>query len=649
MAIIVLFTCFLTSFLSLLIISGRTEKLSRVLLKAVILFSVVLVFITELLSVLHALNFRYILFSWSVLLLLNVFFLYRENQELARCITRIRNSVVLNISHLTRFEKYLFYAVAFLMVLVFAQGIIYPPNNWDSMTYHMARIPNWISHQSVEHYPTHIYRQLFQPPFSEYIILHCNILSRNDYFSNSVQFFYLIFSIFAITLIVDHFGLGKRLLLIAVILTATIPEVILQASSTQNDIVVAFFVLSTLYFALKSIKDPNPGNHVFLGLSAGLSVLSKGTAYVYVIPVLSCYAIIVLVNVIRHKDFSALKYAVIAGFLFFSINAGHYYRNYQMTGSILGIDHMQTPAKDLNENMTLPLLLSNITKNAGIHLGPYPISIAADRCIWELHHALGIDIRATNFKNISYYVTNIPNSENNAPNPLHFLLIVLALSITLVYGAKHRKDSAEILVYIFVFLAQAILFCFIFKWTPWHSRLHIPLFLTAVPIICYAIARSNWFSKLMPVALLLLVLYASGIVMFNRIRPLITVDYFMGIRHITSNIAVFDTRFKKYFACRDEIYNEYNATRNLMQKMNSTNVGIELGNDDWEYPLFMNCYYTKVSPVHINVENISKNIPPALQAIDCIVSTTANKPFIEYKGKKFYNLVPANTVIWIYR
>ena len=649
MAITVFFTCFLSSFFCLLILSGRSEKLSLVFIKTVILFSVILVGITELLSALHALNFRYILIFWSALTLLNLLFLYREKEKLAGSITGIKKSILFNISHLNRFEKFLFYAVAVLLILVFVQGVLYPPNNWDSMTYHMARIPSWISHQSVEHYPTHIYRQLFQPPFSEYIILHCNILSRNDLFSNAVQFFYLVFSLFAISLLVDHFGLHQRLAPIAIIFTVTIPEVILQASSTQNDIVVAFFILCTLYFTLKTLKDSNPVNHIYLGLAAGLAALSKGTAYIYVLPILLYYAIIVLTNLIKRKNFAVFKYPVIACVLYLSINAGHYYRNYTMSGHVLGIDHLQTPARDFNENMTLPLLLSSVTKNVGIHLGPYPLSVVADRCIWEFHHLLGLNISANNFNNKSYYVTNIPNSENSAPNPLHFLLIVAAISIILYYGARHRKDAAEILIYILILVVQATLFCAIFKWTPWHSRLHIPLFLVAVPLIGYAIARSIKFSKIMPFALLVMLLYAFGIVIFNRIRPLITVDGVIGFGKVTSSITVYDSRFKKYFACREEIYDEYNVTNNLVQKMNCNTIGIELGNDDWEYPFFLNCYSTEICPVSINVGNISKSIPPGTHVIDCIVSTTTNQQYIEYKGRKFYNLLPANTLIWLYR
>jgi ABC-type uncharacterized transport system permease subunit len=44
-----------------------------------------------------------------------------------------------------------------VIVLIFLSGCCYPPNNWDSMTYHMARIAHWVMNESIEPYPTHIY------------------------------------------------------------------------------------------------------------------------------------------------------------------------------------------------------------------------------------------------------------------------------------------------------------------------------------------------------------------------------------------------------------------------------------------------------------------------------------------------------------
>jgi hypothetical protein len=56
-----------------------------------------------------------------------------------------------------------------------------PPNNWDSMTYQMARVAEWYDHRSVAFYPTAIDRQLWQPPLAEYLILVTyGLLDRHD-------------------------------------------------------------------------------------------------------------------------------------------------------------------------------------------------------------------------------------------------------------------------------------------------------------------------------------------------------------------------------------------------------------------------------------------------------------------------------------
>lgn len=38
------------------------------------------------------------------------------------------------------------------------------PNQWDSMVYHLSRVDHWIQNGSVGFYPSHIVRQLYNPP-----------------------------------------------------------------------------------------------------------------------------------------------------------------------------------------------------------------------------------------------------------------------------------------------------------------------------------------------------------------------------------------------------------------------------------------------------------------------------------------------------
>lgn len=73
---------------------------------------------------------------------------------------------------LSLFDWFLLIYIALMITLVGFVAWISPPNNWDSMTYHMSRVMHWIQNQSVAHYPTHILRQLHMTPWSEYAILH---------------------------------------------------------------------------------------------------------------------------------------------------------------------------------------------------------------------------------------------------------------------------------------------------------------------------------------------------------------------------------------------------------------------------------------------------------------------------------------------
>jgi hypothetical protein len=422
------------------------------LLKSVLIFSAILVFITEFTSAFHLINFQFILMSWSGIFILSTFYLFSKKEKLLNFNTILIKHSNNIFNGLNKFEKFLFFSVITILVLIFIQGIVYPPNNWDSMTYHLARITNWISHQSVEHYPTHIFRQIYQPPFSEFVIMHFNILNCGDYFSNSVQFFFLIFSLFAIVSIVESFELSRRYKLIAIVLAVTIPEVILQASSTQNDIVVSFFILTSIYFSAKAVKDVNFQTFFFLGLSVGLGVLTKGTAYIYLAPVLLIFTIAIFIRLFKTKNFAYLGYSIIVVIIFITINSGHYIRNYNFNNNILGVNNYESKVYS-NEKMTCTLLISNILKNIGLHISPYPLNRFSNKVIYKLHQVLDVDINDpnTSFYHISYCgAPDLPNHENNAPNPIHFILIIVAVILIGLNIHKTRRFSGKILLYFLI-------------------------------------------------------------------------------------------------------------------------------------------------------------------------------------------------------
>jgi hypothetical protein len=284
MALIVLIISYILILLTIGTYYKFKLKYFELIIITTLIFSFILLMITEITSFFRVLNYSYLLYSWCLISSICIVYLYGKKNHFFIFLKFHNQTLHEMLKELNKIELSLFYSSCFLLILTFIQGLLYPPNNWDSMTYHLARIPHWISQQSVEHYQTHIVRQLYQLPFSEFILLNINVLSKSDLFSNSIQLFYLIFSIVAIVTIVDLLGFNRKFKFIAIILSLSIPELMLQASSTQNDIILSFFILASFYFAVKSIREVNIFNFFYLGLSIGLAILTKGTAYIYLAP-----------------------------------------------------------------------------------------------------------------------------------------------------------------------------------------------------------------------------------------------------------------------------------------------------------------------------------------------------------------------------
>ena len=124
-------------------------------------------------------------------------------------------------------------------VLALAVGVA--PNNFDAMTYHLARVLHWLQNRSLAFYPTPIWRQLILGPIAEMAILHGVALSGGDWLANTVQFSAMTGSVLGVSLMAKQLGGNRTTQIFAALLAFTLPMGILQASSAQNDYVAAFW------------------------------------------------------------------------------------------------------------------------------------------------------------------------------------------------------------------------------------------------------------------------------------------------------------------------------------------------------------------------------------------------------------------------
>lgn len=71
---------------------------------------------------------------------------------------------------------------AAMLFAVFLGGIalLTPTTNWDSLTYHLARVMHWIQNQTIAHFPTNMIAQIQMGPWSAFAQTHLWLLWGGD-------------------------------------------------------------------------------------------------------------------------------------------------------------------------------------------------------------------------------------------------------------------------------------------------------------------------------------------------------------------------------------------------------------------------------------------------------------------------------------
>jgi|GEM_PF-653092 len=410
-------------------------------------------------------------------------------------------------------------APAGLLVLAVAVAALFsPPNTEDVQLYHMPRVLFWLQNRSLAHYATANYQQLFMPPGAEIALLHLYALAGGDRFVNLVAFFAYLGSAFAASLVAQSLGAGRWGQVVSAIFTLTIPQGVLAASGAKNDWILAFWLLSATALALRYLGRPNVARGFHLGAAVALALLTKATAYVFAPFLLAGCAM----TRGRAGFRSLFKAAPLVAALVLIWNGSHWLRNVRMFGSPMGCDGAECGSvfKFANSDLGPRAVASNLARNLLLH-ATTPVT-PASQAFYSLAvlflHVIGADPNdpKTTWPFVRLEPPYFSTHENLAGNPVHLLLAVLCLA----WLALGRKSAARPALCLGLGAAAAfVAFCWAFRWQPWHTRLHLPLFVAFGPPVgvATALAWNRW--KSWALATFLLV-YAAPFALFNEIRPL---------------------------------------------------------------------------------------------------------------------------------
>ncbi|PCJ25833.1 MAG: hypothetical protein COA97_07070 [Flavobacteriales bacterium] len=617
----------LIGLIGLILISFSIEEVRLSIIRGVLIFSLLVLGVTEILSLFSSLNYLNLLVWWSLIDLILIYFIIKKKSfnDYLSFKSRFKKTV----NSFSRLEKFLIGFTMFILFGIFIQGAVYPTNNWDSMSYHMARIIHWIQNENLEHYRTTIYPQLTSAPFSEQMILTVNLLVGNDLFSNTVQLFYLIGLGITISIIAKQLGLNRFGQILSSFILICIPEVILLSSSTHNEIVLCFFMVMGIYFLIKTLKQQTAINFMVLGCCLGMATATKHTAYIYIAPFIAVWILLQLHKILFKKQKVIwISYVLLIG-SFMIINAGHYSRNYQLTSNVFGSDE-ETTRYYVNEKHSVSMMISNVSRNLSNQFGVPKIAPISYRLTKKIHELINIDLNDPEITSHEYNVDPLATHENNGANIYHVILMLLSM-VWIIFTIKKRDK--RVVIYSMAIVLSFLLFCFYLKWQPW-AKLHVPFFIFYSVVLAHFLIHTLKSKILLSLAVAGFMTYATLILLFNFSRPYLTFPPF------TSEIKMTDDRYQKYFSRFFKYHTDFKVVNDLIALNNLKNIGLMYGKYGMEYQLFLNSYRNDVKPIHINSYKSCSNILVS-GAVDCIVSTK-NGHLIRYDGEVFYNVTKDN-------
>lgn len=358
--------------------------------------------------------------------------------------------------------------VVVLAALVMALG--FPPNNADSLIYHLPRQIFWMAHGGVfgaEFSNSHMVKM---PPGSEYFGLNLYVLLGTDRWHNLVQWVALVGCLAAISRLVDFAGGGRRGQLAGAIVFAVTPAVFFEASNTKNDLLVAFFLLGVAWCLVLAVRVGRlgPGMAAIAGGFTGCALLTKGTAIAF-LPVLAlAFLCVVIARRIRIEPL-----AVVIGLTVVAVFAAPHYAP---QGAQIAASEQGASASHANAVVRPLAGISVAVQNLALQL-------ATPRADWNesleqivnpIASTLGYptnDPRITFFGS-SFAVAYHPEHEDRATGlPQWLLLIVAAVAGWALVPGRQR---GWVLCFALTAVGMFLVFSLLFRWQPWHGRLLIP-------------------------------------------------------------------------------------------------------------------------------------------------------------------------------
>jgi hypothetical protein len=159
------------------------------------------------------------------------------------------------------------------------QGLTIAPGTWDGLMYHLSRVALWIQEGSAFGLDDGTAFQTQHQANGEMLYGWTMLLSDGDRFAALVQLLGAIGCGLAVLWGARELGFSRSASVFAGAVFVTLPQVVVQASSTFVDVPAAMFVGAFALFLIRSIRDRDTGDLTVAALALGVALGIKGTSF----------------------------------------------------------------------------------------------------------------------------------------------------------------------------------------------------------------------------------------------------------------------------------------------------------------------------------------------------------------------------------
>jgi hypothetical protein len=482
-------------------------------------------------------------------------------------------------------------ALALLFAPVCWSAALYRPNNWDSMTYHLARVAYWVQDGSVAAYPTGIVRQVAAPPGGEYLLLVLQAIARSDALANLVQLGAWVLLACAAPPLARAFGAPRTAARWAGIVTVAAPMAMLQGSSTQNDLLGTVLTIAILAAALPLLHGARwrAGDLALVVVAITAGVVVKPTSVVVAAPFLAWGAVRAFAGLRRGAWRRALTAApallVAVGTLGPPAAAraaapGHEdpFAPFVYGAADAPLDRLANSARGLARHVPVPEAVERRLALADGFVGCGP---GAGLCVGSVRRM----------------------HEDYAGNPGQALLVLVALVLA---AARWRVIPPRSRAALIALVASWILFHAIFRYNPWLARLQLPLFgLAGLAFVALPRGWTRSRPATIAVAAVALALAADGAraAVEDESRPVRLEARLLEQAHAPAAY---------YFSSGDALYRIHGATLAILEASGCRRLGLVIGGDSYDYPLAWRAMDNGVEVRHLVGETAARWDPCAV-------------------------------------